>query len=118
MAATLLVLGGSGFVGPAVVQAGLERDFEVTTFHRGADPSTPPAVDIIQGDRLEPASLEPLRERRWDVVVDTGLRCRPVLDTVRDTWQWMSGLPGPPPLRQGLSPAGLSPEREREVLLR
>lgn len=331
MADTLLVLGGSGFVGPAVVQAALERGFGVTTFHRGADASTPPGVDTIRGDRLDPASLEPLRERRWDVVVDTwsgapravrdsaralsdhagryvyissesvyqppptpgadestatvdadpdaeatayaedkrggelaaeqafgdrallarcglilgpletigrltwwlsrmarggevlcpgpaelplqyvdardlaafvidaaaaghagpfnvvsrrghatmssileachavagapraqltwvdaatvldagvepwdelpiwlpaeheyaamhhsnvarahaaGLHCRPVLDTVRDTWQWMVGLPGPPPLRQGLSPVGLAPEREREVLLR
>jgi 2'-hydroxyisoflavone reductase len=81
MADTLLVLGGSGFVGPAVVQAGLERGFEVTTFHRshsrhssssrGSAGSAEPAVRTIQGDRLDPASLEPLREHTWDLVVDT-----------------------------------------------
>lgn len=80
MADTLLVLGGSGFVGPALIQAGLERGLEVTTFHRspsrsrgpaGSTGSTEPTVRTIQGDRLDPASLEPLRERSWDIVVDT-----------------------------------------------
>jgi hypothetical protein len=45
-----------------------------------------------------------------------GLRCRPVGDTVRDTWEWLSALPAPPPLRPGSAPPGLAPEREREVL--
>ena len=71
MADTLLVLGGSGFVGPAVVQAGLERGFAVTTFHRSAAGATAPGVDTIHGDRLDPTSLEPLCKRSWDLVVDT-----------------------------------------------
>jgi 2'-hydroxyisoflavone reductase len=45
-----------------------------------------------------------------------GLRCRPVAETVRDTWTWLRALPAPPPLREGAMPAGLAPEREREVL--
>jgi nucleoside-diphosphate-sugar epimerase len=45
-----------------------------------------------------------------------GLHCRPVADTVSDTWDWLSALPAPPPLRPGAMPAGLSPDREREVL--
>jgi 2'-hydroxyisoflavone reductase len=71
MTDTLLVLGGSGFVGPAVVHAGRERGFEVTTFHRSAARSTETGIRTIHGDRLDPASLEPLRRRTWDVVVDT-----------------------------------------------
>ncbi|HEX3689401.1 MAG TPA: NAD-dependent epimerase/dehydratase family protein [Solirubrobacteraceae bacterium] len=68
---TLLVLGGSGFVGPAVVREGLARGLRVTTFHRGAGGVTHPDVETIRGDRLDPATLAPLRERAWDVVVDT-----------------------------------------------
>ena len=67
----LLVLGGSGFVGPAVVQEGLARGFAVTTFHRGSGGWTHPGLHTIRGDRLDPASLAPLRERHWDLVVDT-----------------------------------------------
>ena len=71
MADALLVLGGSGFVGPAVVAEGLARGFDVTTFHRGTGGWTHPDAVTIRGDRLDPASLAPLRERNWDLVIDT-----------------------------------------------
>jgi len=71
MADTLLVLGGSGFVGPAVVLEGLARGLRVTTFHRGTGGWAHPDVDTVRGDRLDPAGLAPLREREWDLVIDT-----------------------------------------------
>jgi nucleoside-diphosphate-sugar epimerase len=71
MTDALLVLGGSGFVGPAVAAAGLARGFAVTTFHRTASGWTHPEVQVLNGDRLDPASLAPLRRRTWDLVVDT-----------------------------------------------
>ncbi|MFZ1996691.1 MAG: NAD-dependent epimerase/dehydratase family protein, partial [Solirubrobacteraceae bacterium] len=70
MTNTLLVLGGSGFVGPAIVLEGLARGYAVTTFHRGAAGWTHPDVRAIRGDRLDPASLTPLRQRDWDLVID------------------------------------------------
>jgi nucleoside-diphosphate-sugar epimerase len=45
-----------------------------------------------------------------------GLRCRPVQETVADTWAWMKGLGAPPPVRSGLPAPGLAPERERAAL--
>ncbi len=45
-----------------------------------------------------------------------GLRCRPVEATVQDTWTWLSGLDGRPPLHEGLDPPGLDPGRERAAL--
>jgi 2'-hydroxyisoflavone reductase len=66
MTTRLLVLGGSGFVGGALVAEGLARGWEVTTFNRG---QRKPA-DII-GDRHDPATLTPLMRRDWDVVADT-----------------------------------------------
>lgn len=44
-----------------------------------------------------------------------GLHCRPVADTVRDTWQWLRDA-GPVPHRSDRPVPGLPPEREREVL--
>jgi 2'-hydroxyisoflavone reductase len=78
----LLILGGSGFVGPAVVDAGLDRGWAVTTFNRGRRPPPdsdvggrrpPPDSDVerVFGDRLRPRDLEQLARRSWDVVVDT-----------------------------------------------
>ena len=71
MAPSLLVLGGSGFVGRAVVNEGLARGWPVTTFNRGHDRWTQPDVNRIVGDRLDPATLAVLRDRDWDLVVDT-----------------------------------------------
>jgi hypothetical protein len=45
-----------------------------------------------------------------------GLHCRPVEQTVEDTWQWLSGLDGPPPPRSDITPPGLDRERERAAL--
>ncbi len=47
--------------------------------------------------------------------VAAGLTCRPVQDTVADTWAWLQaeGTPAPPP---GRPPPGLARDRERRVL--
>ncbi|UGY94243.1 NAD-dependent epimerase/dehydratase family protein [Streptomyces gobiensis] len=45
-----------------------------------------------------------------------GLRCRPVAETVSDTWAWLCRNPGWEPHRSGLPPVGLPPEAEARVL--
>jgi 2'-hydroxyisoflavone reductase len=91
MTETLLVLGGSGFVGPAVVREGLARGLEVTTFHRGTGGWTHPDVHMIRGDRLDATSLVPLIQRNWDLVVDTWSGAP---RAVRDSAQALSGHAG------------------------
>ena len=44
-----------------------------------------------------------------------GLTCRPVQETVADTWRWLQAE-GDPPVRDGGLKHGLDPDREREVL--
>ncbi|WP_329068961.1 NAD-dependent epimerase/dehydratase family protein [Streptomyces sp. NBC_01429] len=46
----------------------------------------------------------------------TGLRCRPVTETVADTWAWLGSLGGPAPLRPDRPRVGLSPEVEARLL--
>ncbi len=66
------MLGGTAFVGHAVVLDALARGVEVTTFNRGHAPDDLPAeVRRLHGDRLDPASLGVLGEERWDVAIDT-----------------------------------------------
>jgi nucleoside-diphosphate-sugar epimerase len=67
----LLVLGGTSFVGRALVEEGVGRGWEVTTFNRGRGAWAHPAACRILGDRTKPATLAPLGEEGWDVVVDT-----------------------------------------------
>lgn len=69
----ILVLGGTNFVGPALVERALERGHEVTLFNRGRTrPELFPGCEKLRGDR-EPATedLGALEgTRRWDAVVD------------------------------------------------
>ena len=68
----LLVLGGTEFVGRAVVEAALGRGWEVTVLNRGH--REPPAgVRALRGDRLAPGGLDALAEGEgeWDAVIDT-----------------------------------------------
>jgi 2'-hydroxyisoflavone reductase len=68
---SLLVFGGSAFVGRALVSEAVARDWDVTTFNRGTTGWRHPRVRALHGDRLDAASLQPLREREWDLVLDT-----------------------------------------------
>jgi 2'-hydroxyisoflavone reductase len=51
-----------------------------------------------------------------ELALRAGLRCRPVQDTVADTWAWLAALDGSPPGRADLPPLGLDRELERRVL--
>ncbi|WP_221320397.1 NAD-dependent epimerase/dehydratase family protein [Actinoplanes sp. L3-i22] len=45
-----------------------------------------------------------------------GLRCRPVAETVTDTWAWLSGLPEAAPQRADRPSVGLDPAIEAKLL--
>lgn len=68
----LLVLGGTEFVGRAVVEEALGHGWEVTVFHRGRH-AAPPGVRSLHGDRTAPGGLAALTgtDASWDAVVDT-----------------------------------------------
>ncbi|MFJ2576687.1 NAD-dependent epimerase/dehydratase family protein [Kitasatospora aureofaciens] len=48
--------------------------------------------------------------------VGAGLRCRPVTETVEDTWAWLQSIGGSAPQRADRPNVGLDPEREAELL--
>ena len=71
----LLILGGTGFLGPHVVWDALEHGHEITLFNRGqTNPELFSELETLTGDRYSDyASLEAeiARGRKWDGVIDT-----------------------------------------------
>jgi 2'-hydroxyisoflavone reductase len=69
----ILVLGGTGFLGPHTVQYALDRGHEVTLFNRGKTNSDMfPQLETIIGDRDPDVDkgLSGLENRQWDAVID------------------------------------------------
>lgn len=69
----ILVLGGTGYLGPATIEAALGRGHTVTMFNRGKTrPELLPQVERRQGDRdpKKGEGLASLDKGEWDVVID------------------------------------------------
>jgi 2'-hydroxyisoflavone reductase len=69
----ILILGGTGFLGPATVAAARARGHELTLFNRGKTrPGLFPDIETLLGDRdpLKGAGLKALENGQWDVVID------------------------------------------------
>jgi len=67
---TIVVLGGTGFIGPHIVEAALARGHVPTLFNRGkTNPQLFPELEKLRGDRR--GDLAALEGRSWDAVVDT-----------------------------------------------
>ncbi len=68
----ILVLGGTDFLGPAIVNAGLRKNHQITLFNRGiTNPKLFANLPLKKGDREKGmAAYAPLKKQRWDVVID------------------------------------------------
>jgi len=87
----ILVIGGTGFIGPFVVRDLVEQGNEVTVFHRGnAKPNLPESVRHIFGNRNDLAAhRSAFKQLSADVVVDFVLgderQARALMDIFRDS---------------------------------
>src|SRR5262245_23811549 len=65
----ILVLGGTGFIGPHLVRHAVSRGHHVSIFTRGRrDAELPATVERLIGDRN--GQLQALEGKRWDAVID------------------------------------------------
>lgn len=81
----ILILGGTGFLGPKVVDAAKARGHSLTLFNRGKTEKRIGVIDDVEklygnrdpekhaeeGDTSTPKGLEALKDKSWDAVVDT-----------------------------------------------
>lgn len=79
----LLILGGTGFIGPVQVRYAVERGHEVTIFNRGSHPGMFPGVEELTGDR-DKNELAALTGRTWDAVIDNSASGGRAPEWVRD----------------------------------
>jgi len=84
----ILILGGTGFIGPYQVRYALSRGHKVTTFNRGKTHpgELPKEVEQLIGDRN--GKLDALKNRQWDVAIDNPTT---LPAWVRDTAQVLKG---------------------------
>jgi len=69
----ILILGGTGFIGPHIVQAARARGHTLTLFNRGKTrPGLFPGIETLNGDRDpdKDEGIKALAGRSWDVVID------------------------------------------------
>jgi 2'-hydroxyisoflavone reductase len=69
----ILILGGTGFLGPAIVEAAEKRGHTLTLFNRGRTrPGLFPHIEKRQGDRdpNKGEGLKSLETGEWDAVID------------------------------------------------
>ncbi|MDX2056522.1 MAG: NAD-dependent epimerase/dehydratase family protein [Gemmatimonadales bacterium] len=65
----ILILGGTGFIGPHHVEYAIKRGHKVTLFNRGkTNPNLFPEAEKLEGDR--DGKLDALKGRTWDAVID------------------------------------------------
>lgn len=79
----VLILGGTGFIGPHMVRRAIAGGHKVTLFNRGkSNADLFPDLETLTGDR--DGKLDALRGRPWDVVIDnSGYVPRHVRDSVQ-----------------------------------
>ena len=88
----VLVIGGSMFLGKAIVAEALRRGDAVTTFNRGRSRPDARGVEAVHGDRRVTEDLRRLVDgREWDVVIDV---CGYVPKGVRESARFLSGHAG------------------------
>ena len=86
------MLGGSWFVGRALVAEAVGRGWAVTVFNRGRSGRPVPGVAAIRGDRENRADLQRLASAgEWDAVVDVA---GSVPAVVRDSVRALAGVTG------------------------
>jgi len=86
----ILVLGGTGFIGPHEVEYATARGHRLTLFNRGrTNPGLFPKAEKLEGDR--DGKLDALKGRKWDAVIDNSGY---VPRHVRDSAQLLKGNVG------------------------
>ncbi len=82
-AARILILGGTGFIGPHMVREALRRGHDVSLFNRGkTNNALFPDLELLVGDRNN--GLDTSEGGKWDAVIDnSGYVPRHVTDSAR-----------------------------------
>ena len=67
---SVLVLGGTSWVGGQIAHDAVARGHDVTCLARGESGGAPAGAAFVQADRSDPQAYDEVRGRPWDIVID------------------------------------------------
>ena len=67
---SVLVLGGTSWVGGQIAREAIARGHDVTCLARGESGDAPAGATFVQADRSDPGAYDQLRGRGWEIVID------------------------------------------------
>lgn len=67
---SLLVLGGTSWVGGQIAHEAIARGHDVTCLARGESGDVPDGATLVRADRSEPQAYDEVCDRHWDLVID------------------------------------------------
>jgi len=67
---SVLVLGGTSWLGGRIAHEAVERGHDVTCLARGESGRAPQAATFVRADRSGPGAYDQVVDRRWDAVID------------------------------------------------
>jgi len=83
---TILVIGGTGFIGPHLVRQLARMGHSVTVFHRGSTNPELPAEHIL-GDRRDLATFHPKADVVIDLILSAGSQAKALMEAYRGVAQ-------------------------------
>jgi 2'-hydroxyisoflavone reductase len=81
---SVLVLGGTSWVGGQIAHDAIARGHDVTCLARGESGNAPAGATFVHADRADPRAYEQVSDRRWDIVIDLSRQPGQVRSAVRE----------------------------------
>ena len=79
---TLLILGGTQWLGREIARQALERGYEVTCLARGESGSVPDGAELVRADRSEFGAYDEVAARTYDFAIEVSWEPRFVSEAV------------------------------------
>ncbi len=80
---SLLILGGTSWLGGALAAQAVQRGLDVTCLARGDSGEVPSGCSFVRADRTSVDAYEAVADRDWDLVVDVARQPGQVRGAVR-----------------------------------
>ncbi len=78
----ILVIGGTGFIGPHLVRVLSQMGHSLAVFHRGSTPADLPAESIL-GERRDLAAIRPKADVVIDLILSSGVQAKSLMGAFR-----------------------------------
>jgi nucleoside-diphosphate-sugar epimerase len=79
----ILVIGGTGFIGPPLIRDLARHGHSIAVFHRGRSNADLPGVEHILGDRRDLANLRPIADVVIDLILSSARQAQELMQTFR-----------------------------------